>query len=546
MDLGGGDVGGDDLRRRGMRRRRRRWRRFGIGRRHGRQPCSLEEGAGDGLAECGTAQVPLFWENPDDGRTIEVAAKRWLAEAKSTGAGQIWLIQGGPGASGMMTFAPMMKTLREAVPEFDLYTIDHRGVGYSSPLTCPDEESEGSEGGAYIASMAEWESCITWLGDHYGDEFDAYSTRNAAHDLAGFIDATREEGKSVFVWGGSYGTYLVQRYLLLHPDQPTGAVVDSIHASSESVRDFYPAYDANGKRLMDLCGADEFCQGKLGADPWGVLAALYDKLEGGHCPELGIDRYTLSYLLGWLAWYSPYNAAAPALVYRLDRCEAADMDAIIYMFYNPFNGNGDLLGLTGGWYSQVLGTHIGMSDQYPDPAYDDTDMEAFTDDMLSGMMFGSMPTIAEYELFQMWPRYDEPQAREMPTTQAPVLMLQGDLDGATPNEVALPLADSLAGEHHYWYQFPYSAHGVMSDSWIGEYGAEPTCGMNIFVDFVRDPLTAPDGSCVADTAPTNFAGVSGLAEYMFDTADLWENDAAKSRREPVRPVRLEPMWGMRR
>ncbi len=514
------------------------------------QPCSLEEDADDGLAECGTAQVPLFWENPEDERTIDVAAKRWLADAKasggkSTAAGQIWLIQGGPGASGMMTFAPMMQTLREVLPEFDLYTIDHRGVGYSSPLACPDEEAEDSEGGAYIANMAEWEGCVDWLGANLGDELDAYSTRNAAHDLAGFIDATHVEGQDVFVWGGSYGTYFVQRYLLLHPDQVTGAVVDAIHSSANSVRDFYSSYDANGKRLMDLCGADEFCAEKLGDDPWATLSALYDKLEDGHCADLRIDRYTLSYLLGWLAWYSPYNAAAPALIYRLDRCDFADMEAIVYMFYNPFNGNGDLLGITGGWFSQVLGTHVGMSDQYPDPAWDGVDMQDFTDEMLSGMMFGSMPTIEEYELFQMWPRYDEPQAREMPTTDMPVLMLQGDLDGATPLEVATALPTSLEGEHHYWMQFPYSAHGVMSDSWIGEYGGEPTCGMQVFVDFVRDPLTRPDDSCIAQTAPTDFAGVPGLAEYMFDTADLWENDEAKSSPTAIRPVQLAPMWRVR-
>ncbi len=487
------------------------------------QPCSLDEDAGDQLAECGTAQVPLFWEDPEDGRTIEVAAKRWLADAKSPGAGQIWLIQGGPGASGMMTFAPMMRELREAAPEFDLYTIDHRGVGYSSPLACPEQESAGSEGGAYIASTGEWTDCLAWIDDNLGDEFAAYSTRNAAHDLAGFIEASREGDEPVFVWGGSYGTYLVQRYLLLHPDQATGAVVDSIHASANSVRDFYAAYDANGKRLMDRCGADEFCAGKLGPDPWATLAALYEKLENGHCADLQIDRYTLSYLLGWLAWYSPYNAAAPALVYRVDRCEVADMEAVVYMFYNPFNGTGDLLGTTGGWFSQVLNMHIGMSDQYPDPAWDDVDMTAFTNEMQTQMMFGSMPTIEEYELFEMWPRYDEPQAREMPTTATPVLMLQGELDGATPLDVATALRASLDGEHHYWTQFPFSAHGVMGDSWLGEYGAEPTCGMRMFVDFVRDPWTWPDDACVADTAPTDFEGEPGLADYMFGTGDLWEN-----------------------
>lgn len=497
--------------------------------------CSLEEGADDGLAQCGEAQVPLFWENPD-GRTITVAAKRWPAAGESQG--QLWLLQGGPGASGMMTFAPLMKDLRALVPEFDLYTIDHRGVGYSSPLTCPEQEAADSEGGAYIY-LDEYDDCIAWLNENLGDALQGYSTRNAAHDLAAFIDATREEGKKVLVWGASYGTYLTQRYLLLHSDQADGTIVDSIHALSEPALKFYPAYNENGKRLLQLCAADEFCSGKMGADPWGMLEQLYAKLEGGHCAELGMDRYTLSYLLGWLAWYSPLNAAAPALIYRLDRCEPADMAAIVYLFYNPFNGNGDLLGMTGGWFSQVLNMNIGMSDQYWGPEFADVDIEQYITDLDNEMLFGVMPSLDEYELYQKWPRYDEPQARELPQTSIPVLMLQGNVDGATPLETSMPLGEALTGPHQIYLQFPYSAHGVIDDSWISAEEDVPTCGMSILADFLGDPLAAPDTSCITDTLPIDFAGTPDWAQYVFGTDDLWENDAARAPLPRRLPVRLD-------
>ena len=498
--------------------------------------CSLEEDANDGLAQCGEAQVPLFWEHPD-GRTITVAAKRWPATGESQG--QLWLLQGGPGASGMMTFAPLMKELRALVPEFDLYTIDHRGVGYSSPLTCPEQEAADSEGGEYIY-LDEYDDCIAWLNENLGDALQGYSTRNAAHDLAAFIDATREEGKRVFVWGASYGTYLTQRYLLLHPDQADGAIVDSIHALSEPALKFYPAYNENGKRLLQRCAEDEYCAGKLGADPWGMLDQLYAKLESGHCSTLGMDRATLSYLLGWLAWYSPLNAAAPALIYRLDRCDPADMDAIVYMFYNPFNGSGDLLGLTGGWFSQVLSMNIGMSDQYWSAEFADVDIEQYIAELNETMRFGAMPTHDEYELYQQWPRYDEPQARELPQTAIPVLMLQGDLDGATPLETAAPLGEALTGPHQLYRRFPNSAHGVIDDSWVSADEAVPTCGLSIMADFLRDPLAPPDASCIAETLPVDFAGTPDWAQYIFGTDDLWENDGTKSPPPNRLPVRLDP------
>jgi pimeloyl-ACP methyl ester carboxylesterase len=505
------------------------------------QPCSLEEDANDGLAECGEADVPLFWDDPA-GKTITVGAKRWLADGDSQG--QLWLIQGGPGASGMMTFAPFMEEIREVAPEFDLYTIDHRGVGYSSHLSCPEQEAEDSEGGAYLYTT-EFPDCAAYLEETYGHDLDGYSTANAAHDLAAFIDATREDGKTVFVWGGSYGTYLTQRYLLLHPDQADGAIVDSIHAVSQPGIEFSHYRNENGKLLMQRCADDPFCAGKLGADPWATLATLHEKVENGHCPLLGIDRYTLAYLLGWLSWYSPLNVAVPAFIYRLDRCDYADAEAIVYLWENAFNGSGDLLGLTGGWFSQVLSAQIGFSDQYWSHAYDDVDLEQYFADLMEEVLIGDISTMEQYELYAMWPKYDDPRTRELPQTAIPVLMQQGGVDGSTPVMAAEPLRDALDGAHQTWLLFPNSAHGVSADSWLADDPDAPTCGLQILAAFLRDPESTLDASCIDQTAPLDFAGYAELADYLFGTDDLWENDAAKRGGAELRgtPIRVElPPW----
>jgi pimeloyl-ACP methyl ester carboxylesterase len=497
-------------------------------------PCSLEEDANDGLAECGVAQVPLFWEG--DERTIEVAAKRWKADGES--AGQLWLLQGGPGASGMMTFAWLMKILRGVVPEFDLYTIDHRGTGYSSRLVCPEQESEDSDGEAYL-TMDEIDDCIAYLGETYGDALDGYSTTQAAHDLAGFIVATREAGKPVFVWGGSYGTYLGQRYLLLHPDQADGAILDSIHAASKPAIQASEWRNENGKALLARCDEDPFCAAKL-PDSWSVLEDLYAKLETGHCPQLGIDHTTLAYLLGWLAWYSPLNAAVPAVIHRLDRCDPADMDAIVYMWNHVFGGTGDLLGITGGWWSQVLNLQIGYSDLYWGPGFEGVDLDAYFDRLLDEVLVGDIQTRAGYELYLKWPRYDEPRARELPATRIPVLMLQGALDGATPLVQAEELGAALAGPHQSFLVFPNSAHGVGNDSWVSEDSSVTTCGMAILKNFLRDPEADLDVSCIEETIPPDFAGTPALADYLFGTTDLWENAETRASvpGRPVHPIRV--------
>lgn len=499
-------------------------------------PCSLEEGAEDGLAECGTAQIPLFWE-ADDGRTLTVGVKRWLAGR--TGSAQLWLIQGGPGASGTMTFAPFMQVLREAMPDVDLYTIDHRGVGSSSHLTCPNQEAEESEGGAYIYT-SEWNDCIDWLEENLGDTLQAYSTTNAAHDLAAFIEATREEGKPVFVWGGSYGTYLTQRYLLLHPDQADGAILDSIHSINIPAIEFSLWRNENGKALLQRCSDDPVCMEQFGISAWRTLNDLYRKFELGHCSDLQVDKYLTSYLLGWLAWYSPYNAAVPALIYRLDRCTYADMLAVVYMWDNLFNGTGDLLGITGGWWSQVLNANIAFSDSYWSDEYDDVDMEAYFTELMDEVLIGDISTMEGYEFYRRWPRYDEPRANELPATDIPVLMLQGALDGSTPLGQADILGQTLVGGHQHYLVFPNSAHGVINDSWVSEYFETTTCGLTILADFIEDPTMSLDVSCIDETLPVDFAGVPGLAAYIFGTADLWENSAVKGATPPkgssIRPL----------
>jgi len=266
---------------------------------------------------------------------------------------------------------------------------------------------------------------------------------------------------------------------------------------------------------------------KFDETAWRTLSELYRKFVFGHCSTLGVDKYLTSYLLGWLAWYSPYNAAVPALIYRLDRCSYDDMLAVVYMWDNLFNGTGDILGLTGGWWSQVLNANIAFSDSYWSDEYDDVDMEAYFADLMDEVMIGDISTMEGYEFYTRWPRYDEPRANELPATDIPVLMMQGALDGSTPLAQADILGQTLTGEHQHYLVFPNSAHGVANDSWVSEYFEETTCGLSILADFIEDPTMEIDVSCIDETLPVEFSGVPGLAEYVFGTENLWENNAGE-------------------
>jgi hypothetical protein len=73
--------------------------------------CSLIEGANDNLAQCATVLLPLFYDS-EDPRVTPIYVKRLRARSGTT-RGQLWLLHGGPGASGVEEFGGLMSKIAE-------------------------------------------------------------------------------------------------------------------------------------------------------------------------------------------------------------------------------------------------------------------------------------------------------------------------------------------------------------------------------------------------------------------------------------------------
>ena len=284
--------------------------------------CSLRPGANDGLAECAEVTMPLRWEFPEDPGTFKTVAKRLLSVGDDA-QGQVWLLAGGPGDSGTLTFPDFMLGLRDADLGFDVYTLDARGTGGSEWLGCPDQETESSELGVQI-SAGEIDACADYVEQTYGDRLDIYGATHAALDLAALIHHTREEGKNVLIWGFSGGTFWAQRYLQFFPSQADGVVLEGIVPPDGSLvfQDEY--FDLIGRQLLDDCATDAFCASKL-PDPEATLLALLDKLDQGHCPILETSSPDFIALIARLNYFNPTHEFVPALIYRVDRCSPQDV-----------------------------------------------------------------------------------------------------------------------------------------------------------------------------------------------------------------------------
>jgi pimeloyl-ACP methyl ester carboxylesterase len=485
-------------------------------------PCSLYDGLDDGRAECASTEMRFDWDDPDSGPFTSYA-KRLLSNSKAS-EGQLWLLHGGPGASGTIELPPMMEMIQNDNPELDIYTLDPRGSGHSDYVGCPDQEDSASDAGEYL-SLDEIPDCIAWLEGEYGDDLGVFNTTNSAIDLAAYIHNTKEDEKNVLIWGGSGGTFWGQRYLQMYPDQADGIVFEGITQPTNSLvfQDEYA--DKIGRTILQMCAEDAYCSGKM-ADPETVLVELLDKLDSGHCPSLGIDRQFVVEVIDYLTYYHPHHAVIPAFIYRVDRCDAGDVDAIVHFYNELFGGKKSL---SGNSFSYVLFYNEVSSElwEYPDFA-DNSELLDYLDGILEDAIIDSGKGYVRNSIYLMWNRYEDKLDNKWAETDIPMLMLQGVLDPSTPYDFAVELEDHFTGQHQHFVAFPYAPHNVVTGSPVSENSNAQHCGEKLFYEFLRDPTGPLDTSCADDTLPLDFVGAD-YGWYFFGTEDYWENTPSTSK-----------------
>jgi pimeloyl-ACP methyl ester carboxylesterase len=482
------------------------------------QPCSLVEGEDDGLAECSATAMPLFWEDPQDDRTIEVWAKR-LPAAQQPADRHIWLLDGGPGASGLYDFPARMSYIQERYPTAAIYTLDHRGTGYTERLGC-DAEGPLTPSGESI-STTEYPGCIAQIQEELGDRLEAYTSTQSAYDLAAYIEATREEGVRSFAWGGSYGSYWAQRYLAVAPDQADGVIIEGIAPIDTSLILSEEYTNLAARELFGRCGQDELCSGYLGADPWTVLGDALERMDSeGHCGSSGLSSSLMSALFAYLMYSRSGMAVIPAATYRLDRCDDADEDALVNLYYALF-GDG------GSWdiesYAILLQHHVMFSEMWDHPDFEGVDLYGWYDELYAEALVVKGYGYGKLEIYEQWPRYSDPIWDDLwPDTDTPMLMLQGELDPVTPHALALDVTEHFTGAHQHWVDFPHSAHGASFDTPVVDDGSQEPCGFQLILDFLADPQASLDTGCVDATLPLSFDPGQAYAEHFFGTDALWD------------------------
>ncbi|HEY0840707.1 MAG TPA: alpha/beta fold hydrolase, partial [Vulgatibacter sp.] len=455
---------------------------------------------------------------------ISFYLRKWETQAQPR-RGQLWMLQGGPGHGGE---DQLWLAAAFAEEGFDVYLIDYRGTGQSAPLACLGEEN------AYDVSSV----CMDEIADRWGERVRFFSTADVATDIGKAIEAERGDDE-VFIYGASYGSQVANQLLALFPDLLSGAVIDSICPPS-GCRLFHWEHDVNrsAERVFDLCGADPTCSARLSEDPWARLGDLMERVKDGHCREFA-GRSTpmaFSMLLAYTVDSRRLAPVALASMYRMERCEPEDIEALRYFIFEP-DAEATLSLATDSAFAPFLYWNILLSEFWEDGLLPEAILAELEPLVIrTGFAETAIERRSEWPV----PTYRLPDwLRHWADVSTPLLLLNGDLDARTPSWNIEGIREAFSRPHQTYVEVPFGGHGIIAEGEAeNQFG---TCGYQMILDFLLDPLAEPDTSCLAGLESLDLEGSGDLAEMVFGTSDLWENGVSRiaTAREPDPALELE-------
>ncbi|TDC07316.1 alpha/beta hydrolase [Streptomyces sp. 8K308] len=258
------------------------------------------QGSGDAPGaewECATLTVPLDYDAPGSGETVEIAVVRKPATGGER-LGSLVFNFGGPGGSGVAALPRAEERYAELGERYDLVSFDPRGVGASSPVVCRTDAEIDAAAQRNDGPPVTEEEELSYLSRAYdyaraceaaaGPLLPHLTTVDAARDLDLLRRALGDERLNYF--GVSYGTKLGAVHAHLFPEHVGRTVFDAVVDPTRDVvrrallqtQGFQLALD----HYLDACVPNDGCPTE------DELAALFERLRERPLPTDGGRRLT--------------------------------------------------------------------------------------------------------------------------------------------------------------------------------------------------------------------------------------------------------------
>ena len=412
----------------------------------GPAPCRV-----DGLSHqvlCGEVARPL---DPAAASGPQIAVHYVVvpALARNKLADPVFLLAGGPGQSAISLAGQVMPLFARLNNRRDIVFVDQRGTGRSAPLVCDDPRRQSvAEQADPERQLAQLRACRQRLQALPHGDLRHYTTPLAMQDL----DAVRRTlgASRINLVGFSYGTRAGLDYLRQFPSHVRRLVLDGVAPPdmalpASSAADAQRAFDA----LLAACEADPACRRdhpdlRRAWSAW--LARLPQPVSVQH-PLTGLpEQFTLTRAMAMSAvrgaLYTP--VLMQALPVAMHEATLGRPQGLLTLGSSLTGRKGSGLAM-GMHFSVVCSEDLPRGRALPDAAEGD---------------FADGRTLYEKACAD-WPRGELPEAfYRLGTSPAPVLLLSGGLDPATPPRHGERVAQALGAKARH-VVVPNAGHGVL-------------------------------------------------------------------------------------
>lgn len=186
------------------------------------QPCVS---MGSVTFSCATLTVPLDHAglHPGPPSVGQVTLQVAMADNATAPRGVLIFLTGGPGQPGVPFASSVANLLLEpaVVRDYRLVLIDQRGTG-AGALLCPQLQHVMGSSDLTVPPEGVVAACAQAVGP--GRQF--FTTADTVADLDALRQALGVD--KVSIDGVSYGTFVAERYAILHPDRVSRLVLDSV------------------------------------------------------------------------------------------------------------------------------------------------------------------------------------------------------------------------------------------------------------------------------------------------------------------------------
>ncbi len=219
---------------------------------------------------CARLRVPL--DRGPGGPETAPEARLTLRVAVPRGArpprGYLVVLTGGPGQPGLPFAARLRARLRTASAGYGLVLLDQRGTG-AGALRCPSLQRSVGSSDVAVGAPGSVEACARRLGSRRS----GFTTNATVGDLDDLRRALGADKLSLL--GISYGSFVAQRYALVHPERVRRLVLDSVVPRKGADALLVSSMAAVPRVLREVC-ARARCRTDVRADLRAALARGVD------------------------------------------------------------------------------------------------------------------------------------------------------------------------------------------------------------------------------------------------------------------------------